>query len=242
MLPFYTSLRDATRGNALVFGFIAMTLVLVVLLLAYRMKKYFAKYARQEEGRIVIFGFVMAFISLMPFIDLGNISERYGYLSSIGFCLSLAVLIQSLFASIFRHHKRTISYWLAAFLFLISIFFVLEIRHEFSDWQHAGTITHRTLSTFRVKYELMPHGSTLYFVNVPVKFGMAWVFPYTSIQDGLWFVYRDNTEVIHVLSSVDQAKQLYLQDTAGLPTIKDEKMKKYYIIFSNLTRLVICRR
>ena len=60
------------------------------------------------------------------------------------------------------------------------------------DWSKAGQIVHETLTALSTTYKEFPEGATLYFVNLPLRVNRAWVFP-VGLEDGLWFVYRDET-------------------------------------------------
>lgn len=93
------------------------------------------------------------------------------------------------------------------FALFILIWFGLSIGKEQDDWKRAGDITHYTLGYFKVEQSNLPVGQTLYFINRPIKYKNAWVFP-VGLVDGLWFIYRDNTLVVNDVPSVEKARSI----------------------------------
>ncbi|HXS15206.1 MAG TPA: hypothetical protein VN711_03695, partial [Candidatus Saccharimonadales bacterium] len=87
-----------------------------------------------------------------------------------------------------------------------------QISHESKDWNTAGTITQLTLAEFHYQHPGLPKGSHLYFVNVPIKYHNAWVFP-VGLNDGLWFVYRDDSLKVDEVPSIKQVQILKKADT-----------------------------
>ena len=144
----------------------------------------------KEQFSVVAFCLLFSFIALLPFLGLGNISERYGYLSSVGFVF-LAIYAIDAFIKKFVGKKGNVYYY--SLFILVVIFWSLwnfsRLSLENTEWNHAGEITHRALSVFRVYYANMPRNSNIYIANVPIRKGNAWVFP-VGLKDGLWFIYR----------------------------------------------------
>ena len=110
---------------------------------------------------------------------------------------------------------------LLIFLLFLGVFYFKEIRHSNYEWQKAGKITNRTLSYLKLYHDTIPPGSNLYFVNTPIRFEDAWVFP-VGLNDGIWFVYRDETLNIRNVSNLQEARNL---------KSKDLKNKSYIFAF-----------
>jgi hypothetical protein len=61
------------------------------------------------------------------------------------------------------------------------------------------------LSYLRLYYDGKHSNSNFYFVNPPIKKADAWIFP-VGLQDGIWFIYRDDTINIYKLTSLEEGK------------------------------------
>lgn len=125
-------------------------------------------------------------IGLLPFLGLGNIAERYLYLAKYPF-IFLLVWFGRKWQRSFKRKK------MAAFVFLLIylayfVFNLNQLQQTKRDWFKAGEIANMILLTVGTNHSEFPAGSNLFFVNVPVRLGRAWVFP-VGLKDGLWFIY-----------------------------------------------------
>lgn len=154
--------------------------------------------------RYGIFGLVFAFIALLPFLGLGNMSERYGYLGSLGF-----VFVIIAFAK-FAAEKRSL--YIKGALVIIGILFFLfaksAVDRELQQWNKASKITYNALAYIKVVKETVPSNATFYVSHLPTRYGNAWIFP-VGFEDGLWFVYRENTP--QVVKTQDVATSLAIK-------------------------------
>lgn len=159
----------------------------------------------KEFMRNLAFGFLFAATSLLPFLDLGNISERYGYLAAVGFAYVVVVLIQ--YVSHFWQNKKAFQVS-GVVIGLVFLFFAnWLISNELQEWAKASMITYNALAYFRIVKPDLPSGATLYVSHLPTKYGNAWIFP-VGLIDGLWFIYRDDTLQIVKTDSVDESLAL----------------------------------
>lgn len=175
-IPLYEILRNYWRVRLLIFGFFLIFLGVFGLVLLKKIRRFF------DQKLVFSLGFIC--LSLLPVLGLGNIAERYTYLALVGF----SFLLSSWLYRIFK--KRKVLLLLAVFLILL--FYYQDVQLFVDEWQRAGEITFNTLTLLRQNYPSFPRESTLFFVNLPIRLGRAWVFP-VGLEDALWFVYRDPT-------------------------------------------------
>lgn len=230
-LPLYISTRSGLRNDSIVVIFVVAILTIILGFVIFYSRERIMKLYQEQKIRLFVFGIIFAFISLLPFLGLGNITGRYNYLSSIGFSICFVLIIDILSKFLSKYLKKTQSYkYIFMFiLFLLSIYYVRQLNHSNYEWYTAGKVTNYSLGFLRVFHEdLAPH-SNLYFVNTPIKFQDAWVFP-TGLNDGIWFVYRDDTLNIKNVDTISNARMLKSNDPTGKSFIfyfdKNEKMKE----------------
>lgn len=202
-LPLYEALRMQTKHYALPMSGLGLLVVLLVVWLVIKKRQVF----RNETGRLCVFGLAFAFISLLPFLPLGNISERYLYLASIGFIIAATALARSIVRELTKGSLQFTIVVCSIVSVLLLVWWGGALQKEQSDWRTAGKITYNALGYFKIEQSDIPQGSTLYIVNRPIRYGSAWVFP-VGLPDGLWFIYRDDTQVVNYAPSVGEAKAL----------------------------------
>lgn len=206
-LPIYSNARNFFREQSLYVGILLFLLLVTLSWLLYTKKHLIKSLLKHEDIRLFTFATLFGFISLIPFLGLGNISERYGYLAAIGF----AVLVVVIFRRISFLFKKQNYQMLVLVLLttLLGIFYYVGISDENRQWKEAGRITQRTLSYLRLYHDGKHPNSNFYFVNPPIRKEEAWVFP-VGLDDGIWFIYRDSSIRIYKLTSVEDGKKIRL--------------------------------
>ncbi|HXS14588.1 MAG TPA: hypothetical protein VN711_00485, partial [Candidatus Saccharimonadales bacterium] len=91
VFSWYTPLRSHMRAFALPVGLGG--LIVLVLAAAVVWKKHTISLTH-ETTKIVLFALLWTYISLLPFIGLGNITERYGYFAAIGLAMLFVLILQ----------------------------------------------------------------------------------------------------------------------------------------------------
>ncbi len=202
-LPLYTKARDVLKGDVLyvsVFLFFALIVLAIVLFVN---KSRFEALKKGSSTRLAVFSLLFSFVSLVPFLGLGNISERYGYLASIGFAILLVLILKQLVSLVKKENYKT--YALIAFTLIIGSWYYYQINLESAEWKEAGRITNRTLGYLRLYYDGSHPNASFYFVNPPIRKANAWIFP-VGLSDGIWFIYRDESIRIYKLNSMEDAQ------------------------------------
>jgi hypothetical protein len=211
-LPIYDTVRIAMKTHVLLFVLISALLCAIIVIACMSSKHTLIKWLKNTEFQKVIGGFVLSLVALMPFLGLGNITERYLYLASASLSIVTVILLYKIIAKIAPHAKHYKNWILFVLISLLGVVSVIGLNQQAQDWQRASTITKNTLSFFRIKYEQFPPATNLYFVNVPMKVQSAWVFP-VGLADGIWFIYQNNSLRVHQEGSLEQA-QMDIQQTS----------------------------
>jgi len=210
-LSFYESLRNVLRTNFVFATFGSLT-ILFLLYLIFRLAN---RKLNLDEKKTVVFGLLFFFISLIPFLGLGNITSRYSYLSSIGFVIIFAFFVNRLF-----FYLKTLSdkYTFSMLTILVSIIFLslqlFQLQSIHTDWKTAGERVKNFLTSFEDVFLLTQYGNyseydkktqlNFYFVNVPIRYGEAWVLP-VGIKDALWFALNNKNFAVETFSNLNDA-------------------------------------
>lgn len=207
VFSWYTPLRLHMRSFALVVGGGGLLVLFGIGVLIW--KKHLVLLTHPTT-KLVLFALLWMGIALLPFIDLGNITERYGYFAAVGFALLFVLFLRAIQKWV---KNKQVGFGIVAIIVAVFVIFgYTQISTESKDWHAAGSITQLTLAAFRYQHPGLPKGSHLYFVNVPIKYHNAWVFP-VGLSDGLWFIYRDDTLKVDEVASIQQARLLKKADT-----------------------------
>lgn len=181
---------------------------------------YLRKRMLNNFPKLFLFFLLSFFIALLPFLGLGNISMRYAYLSS-------GWLILFLVYGLFDFTKRILpgKKSILAFSLVLVVFTIIQIRDNtkvLQDWKRAGSINYLTLGALRNNYLDKTENTTFNVVNIPIKYGQAWVFP-VGFEQGLWHVFGDKSPLVVKTSDLTQA----------LKNKEKDPQKNYVFIFDN---------
>lgn len=201
-LPFYEILRNFSKINLIPASIIS----LIIIILTVMFFKFVFKNTKKEEQKIIIFSFSFFIISLLPFLGLGNITLRYGYLASIGFIFLFVLLLGKLYEYLLVNGKGIAT---LITIIIISIFCLnqlIELQKIQGDWDNAGKEAQNFFISLNEVYdnEWTRLPMQFYFVNMPIKSGDAWVFP-VGLPDAIWFVFQNESISVNQSQSVDQS-------------------------------------
>lgn len=202
-LSFYDSLRTSARDHMVIVIFVSIpTIYLVVKLFRLLFNKITI-----EEKKIVIFAVLFFVIALLPFLGLGNITSRYGYLSSVGFVIIFAIFLKKAYFYLINISDRYTGVGAMAILVIIySMFQSFQLQKIHSDWQEAGEKSKKFLISIEQysKDFWIRDSMNFYFVNMPIREGQAWVWP-VGLKDALWFTFKNPNIAIYTMSGIDTA-------------------------------------
>ncbi|MBI2031215.1 MAG: O-antigen ligase family protein [Candidatus Levybacteria bacterium] len=201
-LNFYEGLRSLLRAN-IPFAFLSLVVLLLIFILFYR---FLFRKLENNEKRILVFSILFFIVSLLPFLGLGNITSRYSYLASFGISLLLSFFLVKLFKFLYvKDRQITISIFALIAVFFLSIQ-LFQFQKTQTDWQRAGQKSKSFLSSLENAYVHygVSEASTLYFVDVPIREGEAWIFP-VGLEDATWLLFPGKNIKVNIVKSVDEA-------------------------------------
>lgn len=208
-LPLYQNLRNLLKIQPLI-----MLLILPIFILSTALiyKKFIRRIEAQEQ-KIVLFCVLFFILSLLPFLGLGNLTSRYSYLSSAGFALLFAFFIKKLYGYLLDLGGRANA--LATITIVVSVFFLInliQLQKVQSDWAGASAKTKKFLASADSLYSVtfIKEKAKLYFINVPIRQGEAWIFP-TGLENALWFIFRNKNLQVFQVPSLEAA----IETTSG---------------------------
>jgi len=196
-IPYYDLARLTLRTN--LFISFLMLCGLLLLLIAF-VSRYFKK--KRTVDPALLFIILLILLPLLPVLGLGNIAERYLYVSSVGFTGLIGILTRR---SISAGFSRIALYF--GLCILLAITYSFQLQHEKDMWNEAGAISKNILRAIPTTYKTFPDNTILYFVDVPQRIGRAWVFP-VGLDDGLWLIYQNDTIIVEFGSSIEEGLKL----------------------------------
>ncbi len=204
-LPFYNDLRDGLRSQSGILSILSIIVMSILVNLTYSNRNKIRNIFVSDVSKNIIFGVTFAIVSLMPFLALGNIAPRYLYLGSFGLCLSSVLILHAVISQFTPKNKSKHSWILFIVILILAVLCQIENTKQISTWKRAGEITADTLAFLRVEYVDLKATDYVYFVDTPIRHESAWVFP-VGLTDGMWFIYRDRMPSVHLVNSVNDAK------------------------------------
>lgn len=199
---FSRNLLKADSMYVIIFLIFAIFGLFVVLFMN---KKRLRKLYINKDFKLLLFSLLFIFIAQIPFLGLGNISERYAYLSSVGFAIMLVLILKNLTSFVKQEKYKT--YLIVMSLIILGIFYYQQVGKSNAQWREAGRITNRTLAYLRLYYDGDRENTNFYFVNTPIRKANAWIFP-VGLLDGIWFIYRDDSIKVYNVNSIEGGKSL----------------------------------
>ncbi|EKD85561.1 MAG: hypothetical protein ACD_37C00687G0001 [uncultured bacterium] len=202
-LSLFEKIREFSREHVLEVGLI----ILVLTIIAFYSYRFVKNLFNKEEMRILILGFALFLVSLLPFLGLGNITSRYSYLSSIGIVFIIVMLSQKIY-SLLRISGKQIAVLVTTLMASIFILFhIIQVQQAYFEWNDAGNKTKNFFISLEATYKnyWSRPDMELHFVNVPIKLGEAWIFP-VGLRDAAWFAFKNENVRVFEHSSIVSAK------------------------------------
>jgi hypothetical protein len=195
-------LRIALRSHLL----LSTLLGILLFVGAYRLVNMILKTWGAQEKRVAAFGTMFFLCSLLPFLGLGNIALRYGYMATIGIVILLVICVSKLYEYLLVNGEDVARYSTVVF-FSIFLLFQFVQRHKMLDnWQESGEKIRRSVVSLNAAYtdEWATLPMELHIVNLPIKNGYAWVYP-VGFSDMVWFMTKNDSVRIFYDASTEKA-------------------------------------
>ena len=214
-IPLYDLGRTFLRSQKL----LALGLMAILVLAA----RFF--FRKVKLNKVIIFSFGWLVILLLPFLGLGNLAERYVYLAHAGFFILLAMLLVWIFEKLKQARPKLAILTFVLMVCSLLVFYSIEIKKAQREWYQAGEAANKTLLALSTNYREFPLGTSLYFVNLPIRQGRAWVFP-VGLEDGIWFVYKDEDLVVKRSSDLEKTLNLVGQPKTHVFLFEEGELKE----------------
>ena len=196
-LPIYEALRSFGREHVL----LAILASLVIIPLFIKGYKLVLQKVTSEEKKVIIFAILFFIISLLPFLGLGNITSRYSYLSSFGIVLLLAFMASKLYSYLLANGRNIAFAGITMLTIIFLSIHLFQLQKIHSDWHRAGNISKKFLISLNQIFADTIKPKKFYFINVPIRYGEAWVFP-VGLEDALWFTFRNDQLLVDTKTSL----------------------------------------
>ncbi len=200
-LPLYHLMRNSMRDHMVLSAFAGLLGIGVLVWVVPKIKHLFDT----RDRSIVAFASVFFVIALLPFLGLGNLSPRYGYLASVGVVFLLVFGLELIYRIALQSGKDVA---VSVVTLCVSVFFMMQItsiQQLHRDWYEAGEKVRKFFVSMESHYE--DNWSTdsiqFHFVEVPIRYRDAWVFP-VGLSDALWFVTHNPKAAIYSWPTVDE--------------------------------------
>ncbi len=205
--PFYEKLRDLTKTNIP----IAILILVVFIAAAYFVGRILIRSITNEERRILLFSVLFIVICLLPFLGLGNITFRYSYLASFGVLMILVVFLKKLYNYLLAYGKDISLAAIGTIVAVFCLVHVVQSQQAIIEWKGSGEKIQKFLASIDSLYSdsWSEQNVDLYFANVPVKSGNAWILP-VGLSDAVWLAFKSDTiNVISVPTVGDVPQDVY---------------------------------
>jgi len=155
-------------------------------------------FARFMDSVLFLFAAVLSGVS---YLGLGNASERYAYIPSIFIIIALAIG----FFKLWNRKNLAIQFAVIVGIFIVSWWNIREVKRIEGDWKMASKVAESSLLSIRTEiYPPKKDDLVFFFVNLPIRYGRAWIFP-TGTSDALWHMFRDNIYKVYTASTIQEA-------------------------------------
>ncbi|MBU1326627.1 hypothetical protein KKG44_01445 [Patescibacteria group bacterium] len=209
MVELFASWRAAVRQSVLFTGVAALMALFGTVVLGF---KYLQKIVREYRASLVWLG---AFgIALLPFIGLGTIAERYGMLASVFMVIAIGEFVEKIWKT-----NAGLLRWVVVSVFVGVIGWnSIELTRVMGDWQKASNVSQATILTLKRNFFPLKDKQTFIFVNTPIRYGRAWIFP-TGLSDAMWHMFKFNAFPYLVYSSPGIEEAFKITTPIGIPAV-----------------------
>lgn len=208
VVEYMGSVRAALRQQRAMLIAVSGVIGLGVLWRAWVYRKNFTK-----EKRVILAWIVGFLLAISPFVGLGNMAERYALPGSLLLCIMVGLACDQLL-------KKG---WITRFAVVLAVFAcVVWNAHELSrvmgDWEYASSVSQQTVLTIKTNYFPLQDKQVFVFVNTPIRYGRAWIFP-TGLTDAMWHMFKFNAYPYQVFTADSVPAAFKITSPLGTPDV-----------------------
>ncbi len=211
--------RSFLRMYGLSVAVVGVVIVIAIALIIWK------KRAGMRDYHHPIVLLICSLVALLAYLGLGGMAERYAFIASGFLVLTTAAALDTFLKTQTGNIGKT-----AVWLVLIGLIYWnwQELQRIDSDWQKASEVSQQTLLTLRKEYFPLSEIKMFTFVNMPIRYGRAWIYP-TGLEDALWHMFRLNSYqyTVNQAPSVQEAFKLPLAlGSREVLVFEDYRLKK----------------
>lgn len=189
------NIRTAFQSYQQVLSYLSIVLTLIIVGIGVRKWKFV-----RESSRVGIW-FIFTGIALLPYLGFEQISEKNAYIPSAFFTVGMGMVFEKLAK---KYTAISIRILLLSVIVCIGFWNFRETQRLSGEWKKAAAVSEQTLLAIRKGYFPLREPTFFAFVNPPIRYGRAWIFP-AGLQDALWHMFREGSYVIMIFPTVEDA-------------------------------------
>jgi len=149
--------------------------------------------------------FIAYGVAFTAYAPLGGMADRYVYIPSMFLVIGLTVG-----ATKFWHTSRVlIKVILCVLVAGLLAWNIKEVQRLGGDWKFASTSAEHALLVIKKETYPPKDVKTFLFVNMPIRYGSAWIFP-TGMTDAIWHMYRSSPYRVFTMPTIEDAYNFYM--------------------------------
>jgi hypothetical protein len=130
-------------------------------------------------------------------------------LAALGLIIIFVLVVKKLYVYLLSNGKEIALLTTALLVMIYSLFHVIQLQQASFDWAGAGVKSNEFFVSIDAMYSdyWSKEPMEFHFVNVPIKYGQAWVFP-VGIEDAVWFAFKNPQAKVSIDKDVSSALSL----------------------------------
>lgn len=209
VVEIFETLRNNLRHNLLWISSVAVGLVIVGIVKIRLLGMHLATYKRS------LLWAVAALLSMVPFLGLGGMTERYALVPSALLMLSLGESLEVLWSTKGRRAVALVSFLVVLVLAGWNYSDLMRVKE---DWKKASAVSETTILALKANFFPLQNTQAFVFVNTPIRYGRAWIFP-TGLTDGMWHMFKFNNFAYSIYTAGTVKEAFEIKSPQGVPFI-----------------------
>lgn len=209
VVELFEVLRNNLRQNLLWISVGAVAMIAVVVVKIRLFGHHIAAYKRS------LLWVVAALLSMIPFLGLGGMTERYALVPSAFLILALGETLEILWST---KGKRILAILAVVIVLMLAFWNYSDLMRVKDDWKKASKVSETTILALKANFFPLQNTQAFVFVNTPIRYGRAWIFP-TGLTDGMWHMFKFNNFAYSIYSAQTVKEAFEIKSPQGTPFI-----------------------